>query len=246
MRLALLIIAAAAPAWADVSDRVSRVIAIRPATPVSVQITVGDVIVSGWDRNEVSVEIVRRAPDAAQLARVPAHVEETGDGLIVRAVQSDGGRDPAVRADVVLRVPAGVQMREIAMFEGRLELADLRGACSARVERGNIIATRLSGTVRLETAIGDIRLDAATLSPDGLIRLRTFNGDVSLELTRAPIDARILALSMGGTITSDIALNLKERWGPRFGEATLGKGEPVISIDVVNGNVSLRVAGEAR
>jgi DUF4097 and DUF4098 domain-containing protein YvlB len=237
-----LAVSIAAPARADVSDRIARVIPILPGTPVSVQITIGHLLVSGWDRNDVSVEIVRRAPDPQQLALIPAHVEQGADGVVVRAVQADGGHDARLRTDVVLRVPSIAQLRDVAVFEGRIELEDLRGACAARLERGEITGMRLSGAVRLETAIGNIRLAAVTLSPRGMMRLRTFNGDVALELTSTPAHARILALSLGGSITSDIPLALKQRWGPRFGEATLGNGEPVISIDVVNGNVAITVA----
>jgi DUF4097 and DUF4098 domain-containing protein YvlB len=242
----LLFAAAAAAAPADVTDRVARTVAISAATPISLQITVGDVQVSGWDRDDVSVEILRRAPDARRLARIPAVVEQGSDGLRIRAVQADAAHDARLRTDVVLHVPSAARLNDISVFEGRVELSGLRGACSAHLERGNIVGRNLSGAIRLETAIGNIRLDTATLSPEGLMRLRTFNGDVALELAAKPEHARILALSMGGTITSDIPLTRRERWGPRFGEATLGRGEPLISIDVVNGNVAISVAGAAR
>jgi len=239
----LLSTAAVPSARADVSDRIARVVSIPPGTPVSVQITIGDVVVNGWDRDDVSIEIVRHAADARQLALIQAQVEQGADGLIVRTVQADGGHDGRLRTDVVLHVPTMAQLRDIGVFEGSIELSDLRGRCSARLERGNIVGTRLSGAVRLETAIGNIRLAGAMLAADGFMRLRTFNGDVAIELARTPEHARILALSMGGHITSDIPLTLKQQWGPRFGEATLGRGEPVVSIDVVNGNVAITVAG---
>ena len=79
----------------------------------------------------------------------------------------------------------------------------------------------------------------ARLSPDGLLRLRAFNGDVRLQLAAVPADARILALALNGTISSAVPLTLKTGWGPRFGEATLGRGAPVISIDVVTGRVEI-------
>src|SRR5688500_18401687 len=106
--------AAASPVWADVSDRIARVIPILPGTPVSVQITIGHLLVSGWDRHDVSVEIVRRAPDPQQLALIPAHVEQGADGVVVRAVQADGGHDARLRTDVVLRVPSIAQLRDVA------------------------------------------------------------------------------------------------------------------------------------
>jgi DUF4097 and DUF4098 domain-containing protein YvlB len=157
-------------------------------------------------------------------------------------MQADGGRDAAVRTDIVLTVPPATHLRELSLLEGSVELSGLSGACAAHVERGDVVARNLSGAIRVETSMGNIRLEGATLTPDGLIRLRTFNGDVTLSLSAHPAHARILALSMGGTITSDIPLNRRERWGPRWGEATIGGGEPLISIDVVNGNITIEVA----
>ena len=55
-----------------------------------------------------------------------------------------------------------------------------------------------------------------------------------------PTDARILALALNGPIASDIPLKTRDTWGPRWGEATLGKGEPVISIDVVTGSIEIK------
>jgi hypothetical protein len=77
------------------------------------------------------------------------------------------------------------------------------------------------------------------LSPGGLIRLRAFNGDVRLNLAERPLDARVMALALNGTIRSDIPLTMKEARGPRWGEAMLGRGEPVISLDVVTGTIEI-------
>jgi hypothetical protein len=238
----LLAVAAAAPAAADVTDRLVRTLPLSPDTPVTLQVTVGEVKVIGWNRPELNVEIVRRAPDAAGLGRFPAQVDATPTGIVIRAVQLDSGREAALRSDVVLRLPATAALESVEVFEGDVELSQLSGACTAHVERGAITARDIAGTIRLETGMGDIRLERAFLSPDGLLRVRTFNGDVSVGLAARPEHARILALAMAGTITSDIPLNRKERWGPRWGEATLGNGAPVLSIDVVNGNIAIRVS----
>lgn len=237
----LLVLAAAVPAAADTTDRITRVLPLAAGAPVSLQISIGRVQVAAWSRPELALEIVRRAPGRPELARIPVEVE-TAAGVRIRAVQPDAGRDATLRTDVVLRMPASAELREISIFEGTLELDGLTGAVAAHVERGDVLARNIGGRIRVETGMGDIRLDNATLSTDGLIRLRTFNGDVRLRLAKAPSDARILALSMGGSIRSDIPLTRRERWGPRWGEATLGRGEPVISIDVVNGNIDIAVA----
>jgi hypothetical protein len=238
---ALLTLAVAASASADATDRLSRTLPLAPGAGIVLHVTNGQVEVSGWDRLDVSVDIVRRAPDAAGLARMPPHIETTGDTVAVRVVQPDGGRDAALQSDVILRVPRAAHLRDVSLAEGGLSMEGLSGTVAAHVERGDVVARTLSGTVRVETEMGSIRVERATLSPAGLIRLRTFNGDVSLELTGRPANVRVLALSMGGTIASDIPLTTKDRWGPRWAETTIGSGEPLISLDVVNGNITVRV-----
>ena len=59
-------------------------------------------------------------------------------------------------------------------------------------------------------------------------------------------DARVLALALNGTIKSSIPLTVKDKWGPRWGEATLGAGEPVISIDVITGAIVIDAPAAAR
>jgi len=85
-----------------------------------------------------------------------------------------------------------------------------------------------------------VTLNNTRLSEDGLLRLRAFNGDVKLTLAERPTDARIMALAMNGQVRSDIPLTRRNTWGPRWGETTLGKGAPVISLDVVTGVVELK------
>ena len=58
----------------------------------------------------------------------------------------------------------------------------------------------------------------------------------------APENARILAVTLNGQIRSDIPLTMKDQFGPRFGETTLGNGEPVMSLDVVKGDIAISVA----
>jgi hypothetical protein len=238
----VLFLALASPAFGDTTDRLARTVTPSPGAAIRVQVTIGQVQVRGWERPEVSVEIVRRAPDTSALARLPVTIDSTPEAVVVRAVQRDEGRDAAIRSDVVLRVPAAARIETVDLFEGSLALADLAGPCTARVERGAITGRNLGGAIRLETGIGQVTLEGAALArPDGLIRVRTFNGDVDVALAEAPAHARILALSMGGTIASDIPLTRRERWGPRWAEATIGDGGPLLSIDVVNGDIAIRV-----
>lgn len=232
--------ALSAPSAADVTDRQAKTVALPPGKPLSIEITVGTVRIEGWEKADAEITIERRAPSAADLPRLPLVIDDTAARVSVRALQADGGTDPALRAEVVVRVPRSATIDKVQVLEGRITVGSFAGTLGADIRRGPIEAKDVSGTLRLEAGIGSVIVSGARLSANGLLRLRAFNGDVRLTLAERPADARIMALALNGQVKSEIPLTMRETWGPRWGETTLGKGEPVISLDVVTGTVELR------
>lgn len=230
----------AAVRGADSTDRLARTVTIAAGTPIHLSATIADVSITGSTRPDVSIDIVRHAPTPADLARFPAVIEERPDGLHVDAVQADEGRDANLKAEITIAAPSASIFQAIRVFEGRVSLADLSRACDVDLRRGAITATRLAGRIRLEAGLGSVDVRDSALTPGGMMRLRVFNGPVRVRFAKAPASARILALTFNGTITSDIPLTMKDRFGPRFGETTLGDGDPVMSIDVVKGDIAIR------
>jgi hypothetical protein len=214
----------------------SRTIALTPGVTISIDSTVGDVEIRGWDKPELTVQI-----DAP--AGLEPRVDEGPGAIRISAVQPGGGMDRTVRTKISVHALATAVFDAVRLLDGRLTLDGLSGAVSADVRQGAIHASRIGGRVRLETGFGDVTVDSATLDAAGLLRLRAFNGDVRLTFARTPADGRILALTFNGTIQSEIPLARKEAFGPRFGEATLGKGEPVVSIDVITGDIVIASGG---
>jgi hypothetical protein len=231
---------AAALLAAETMDRQTKVVPLTDGKPLVVEITIGTVRIEGWDKPEAEIIVERRAPNAAQLSRLPVEIAEVPPGVVVRALQTDHTTDPALRSDVTIRVPRAATIDRLHVFEGRIVLDGLDGRITGGITRGPIDGRNLSGAIRLETEIGSVTLTNTRLAPNGLLRLRTFNGDVRLTLAQRPRDARILALALNGTIASDIPLTVRDTWGPRWAEATLGKGEPVISLDVVTGTIVIK------
>ena len=227
-------------AAADAIDRQTHIVSLPPGKTLAIEITIGVVRIEGADRSDAEILIERRAPNAAQLERVPLTLDDTAERLIVRALQTENTTDPAIKADVTVRLPRAATVDHVQVMEGRIAITGFSGALRADIRRGPIDGKDVSGILRLETGIGSVTLTGAKLSATGLLRLRAFNGDVRLSLAERPIDARILALALNGPIKSDIRLTTRDTWGPRWGEATLGKGEPVISIDVVTGTIEIK------
>lgn len=221
------------------ADRQTRVVPLPEGRSLSVALTVGNLEIVGEARDHAVIDIVRTAPDEGSLSRLPIVIDETATSVRVSATQPNDDTDPSLRTDITLRVPRTAAVDMVRMLEGRLSVRGVHGTLNAEVQRGTIEARDVSGTLRLSTTVGDVIVHDARLVPDGVLRLRTFNGDVRLALAQRPADARILALVLNGDIRSEIPLQTKDQWGPRWGEASLGKGEPVISIDVVTGSIEI-------
>jgi hypothetical protein len=237
---ALICLGVAAPnAGAEVTDRVARTVALPPGLSIRVDATIADVTIAGSNRSDVSVEIVRRAPTPADLSRYPAVIETTAEGLRIGAVQQDDGRDPSLKADIVVRAPAAAVFQSVRVAEGRVRVSALTAACDVDIRRGPIEATGLAGRVRLESGIGSVDVRDSALTPGGMLRLRIFNGPLRVRFARAPANARILATTFNGVISSDIPLAMKNTFGPRFGETTIGSGDPVMTLDAVTGDIAI-------
>jgi hypothetical protein len=224
---------------AAMTDTQTRTVPLPEGRALSLEVTIGQVRITGAPGAEAVIEIEREAPDPDGLAKIPIELVEDDKRVRVRTVQLEGGTDPALKTNITIRLPHAAVINDVRIVEGGLRLSRLSGTVTGDLRRGSIEATDLEGVVRLETGIGDIHATRMTLSPGGLLRLRAFNGDIRLSLASKPADARILALALNGTIASEIPLTMKDTWGPRWGEATLGKGEPVISLDVVTGRIEI-------
>jgi hypothetical protein len=236
----------ASSAYADAIDRVSRVVPLTEGTPIRIDATIADITIVGSNRSDVAVEIVRRAPTAADLSSYPVVIGPRDGALHVTVLQTpvngEPGRDANLRTEITIAAPAAARFEAIRVFEGRVRLTNLKAAVDVDLRRGPIEATGLAGRIRLESGIGSIDVRDSDLTRGGMMRLRLFNGPLRVRFARAPSSARILAVTFNGTIASDIPLTKKDQFGPRFGETTIGDGDPVMSMDVVTGNIDITVA----
>lgn len=235
-----IVLAAALVATVDVTDRQTQVVSLPPGKTVSIEVTIGTVRIEGSEKTDLEIIVERRAPSQAQFVRLPLAIEDTPARVSIRALQTDNTTDPAFRADVTVRLPRTAVIDRVQVLEGRIVIDGFHGTLAADIRRGPIDGKNVSGTLRLEAGIGSVVVTDARLSDHGLLRLRSFNGDVKLSLAARPADARIMALALNGNVKSDIPLTRRDTWGPRWGEATLGKGEPVISLDVVTGSIEIK------
>lgn len=233
-------LSAAEPVGAVAPEPVGRIIPALGTRTLVVRVTIGEVRIEGGADEGVDAQVTRLEAAARSPDRLPITIEEDSRTVTVAAEQPAGERDPGLRVRASVRMPSSGALR-VEVFEGSLELTGLAGQTTARIERGPLSARGLSGIVRLETGSGALTVEQAELSPGGLLRGRTFNGDIRVSLRRRPTDARVLLLTLNGAIASNLPLEERAGFGPRFREGVFGTGEPLLSLDAVRGDITLQV-----
>lgn len=201
-----LLSAAAAPVAAQgryvpaSAERLDTVFAFDRRGAVALTVGSGEIVVTGWDRQEVRLR--------ARSERGSIRADATPSRLSVDVPRGRGGE---TRIEVT--VPVGVQVTarsasgdikvagtkgivEVASQSGDIEVEDAAGRVELRSFSGDISARRLSGTVEVNSLSGDIQLtdvrgdvDAAGLSGDvdlrnvaaRYVRAKSTSGDISFE-----------------------------------------------------------------
>ena len=241
--VACLVAIALTPAFGatDAVDRVSRAVPLESSGAIRVDATIAELTITAAERPDVQIDVERHAPTRADFARFPLAIDTVDGGLRVSVLQDADARDPRLKATIAIAAPASAAFPSVRVFEGHVRISNVRSAADVDIQRGTIDATRLAGRVRLESQMGGIDVRDPDLTPNGMLRLRVFNGPLQVRFLHPPSNARILAVTLNGGITSDIPLTMKDRFGPRFGETTIGTGDPVVSMDVVKGDIKLAV-----
>ena len=239
----------AAPHATDVLDRISRTVALTALRSIRVDATVADVTIAASERTDLAVEDLRRAPTAADLRAFRPSSKRRA-----KRSESPRCRRRRTRCTTESRHPCpgagrgAIRRRSRVRRTGshhraaqRLRRRDKAGQDRSNRGRRSRQARERRWQHRCKGSVADARRHAA-----GCASSTAQSVSASKNNDRTPPDARILALTFNGSIASDIPLAMKDTFGPRFGEATLGAGEPVMSIDVVTGDITIRSAVELR
>lgn len=219
-------------------DRQARTFPATPVKPIEIRIPAGTVNVSGEDRHDIAIAVERSLPDEAAASSWPVIAEEEEDHLAVHVLPPP----PALASTpvvVTLRAPRATPVRLVDVGEGDLSIRGWRGVLTAKVDRGRIVGENLAGVLRLETSTGDIRLSGFELRREGLLRCRTLTGNISVDLAAPPADARVLLMTMGGRVTTDLPVTDRPGFGGRLKEGLIGNAQPLLSLDAVRGDLTV-------
>ncbi|MEO5819966.1 MAG: DUF4097 family beta strand repeat-containing protein [Vicinamibacteraceae bacterium] len=179
----------------------------------------GSIVVRGWDRSEVSVEVEKRGRDKAAAEAIEVIADQKGDVVRVEARKKDLGEERSYgigwngvsrSARLVVSVPTGSDLIvhtgdgsiRVEHVNGRVELKSSDGSVTGRELSGDVVAHTEDGSIRLEGIDGkcDVASDDGSIAVQGRLdglRVSAEDGSVVVRATAGSKMSRDWSLSTG-------------------------------------------------
>ena len=143
----------------------------------------GSIELHSWDRNEIEVEVEKRAMEQSLLDEIKIDAQQEGDKIVVRVTGPRAERhgvtigmhiSPTARLRVA--VPKNANINAVS-GDGSIKAEAIEGTIVLRTSDGSITGTRLSGDIQVRSGDGSIRIDNTT----GKLDLETEDGSVGVD-----------------------------------------------------------------
>ncbi|MEM7588130.1 MAG: DUF4097 family beta strand repeat-containing protein [Acidobacteriota bacterium] len=212
---------------------------------VSLENINGDVRIEAWDRDEVSIEAVKRARSQEALDEATIEIDARADRIHIETQYNQDRRGwtskrDSASIDYTLYVPRGAELDEIELVNGSLELEGIEGDVNASLVNGRANARGLTGNTEISTVNGQLEVELAELDRSHSVELSSVNGSVRLDVP-GRADADIEASTVHGGISNDFGLVVDK--GEYVGEelsGSIGNGGARVNLSNVNGSISIR------
>lgn len=203
---------------------------------ITLQNLYGDVRITAWDRNEVLVEAIKRAPDIRQIEDARIVVEPSDGMLSIRTQYAGSDVNRPASVEYRITVPRSASLQNIKLVNGGLSISGVTGPVKASSVNGNIHADRLEGQAELSTVNGYLEAAFDRLNRSNPISLTSVNGPIKLSIPCAG-QVTLVARNTSGGIDSDVG----NVWHASSGHRLVVKhGGPTIHLENVNGGISIR------
>lgn len=154
----------------------------------------GSIEVHSWDRDEVEVEIEKRAMEQRLVDDMKVTAEQDGNRIVVKVgpparsdsfegVQIGVHFSPSARLRVVL--PRNSQLTA-SSGDGSITIEDVSGKITLRTNDGSVRGSRLNGELMVRSGDGSIRLERV----EGKLDVETDDGSITLEAKPTTLRAR--------------------------------------------------------
>jgi len=220
---ALLTLVFAVSAGAQVTQDFHRAVPLSSNGRVALENINGNVTVTGWERNEVQIDAVKKARDQQKLDEARIEIDASSDSVQIKTKYPEGHNNNPATVTYELHVPRLARLDHINLVNGSLEVSQVNGEIDANLVNGKTDLRDLSGRLNISAVNGTITANFRSLDNVKEIRLKSVNGAINLGLPSSP-NAEVSASTVNGGITTDFPLQVKGKFMGHHLDGTLGSG----------------------
>jgi DUF4097 and DUF4098 domain-containing protein YvlB len=231
-RIAWFAIAALVIPWSLVhaSRAIQETRQADPKGEVEIVNVAGDVVIEGWDRNEV--EVSGKAGDGVDRVDVTSSRNRTSIQVVMRShTWSDDGE-----AHLVVHVPAQSSVRA-NLVSANFKVTGVTGDMKVQTVSGNVHG-EAGGDLRATTVSGNVQVSARAAKT---IEVKTISGDIHLTGGGGEVDVT----TVSGKATIELAEVNRARFKSISGDLIVALGlatDALIESESVSGDISLKFA----
>jgi DUF4097 and DUF4098 domain-containing protein YvlB len=239
----LLALLLAIPAHAQVTQEFHRTVSLPANGRVSLDNVNGNVEITGWERNEVQIDVVKRARDQQRLDEASIEVEAGSDYVRIHTQYPQGrtNNNPA-SVNYTLHVPQNARLEHISLVNGSLTIQKVTGDVTANLVNGKASVRDLTGEASISSVNGSVEGNFTSLNNVRQIKFKSVNGSINVGLPASP-NADVNASTVNGSIKSDFPLTVQGSFSGHSLHGTLGSGGTHIELSNVNGSIHLSSGG---
>lgn len=214
-----------------------------PTAAVELKNINGSVTIKTWDRDEYKLVATKVSKHEENLALMEVHQDISRDHAKIEVhIPKKKGWFSMSRiqghVNLVLMVPATVDLENITTVNGTLDLSDVMGPVNASSVNGRINATNLGGPTRLDTVNGSISASFSKVAQDADLSFGTVNGGIQIHLPE-DLHADVRSSVVNGRISCDFPIKLEGSKSGRKLRGQIGNGGSSIAASSVNGSIKL-------
>ena len=226
-------------------QEIHRTLEFEPGGTLSLQNALGDVDISGWDKDQVDVLAKVNGNETNEEARIrllgpwnygpDADIRKTDHSVAINTRPAELGRKPQ-RLDYSINVPSSIDLRRIVVDRGDVTLSDLYGRLDVDVKDGSLKVENFSGSINGAIGTGQADIEVLDIRPDDVMTVIVQRGDITLRL-QPDANIRIDAQAPDGEVTSD--LDMGQVLPARTLKGRMGEGAAGITLKALAGNIRI-------
>ena len=227
---------------AALTEELHKTYPIEADGRVSLSNVHGAVHISGWDRNEVQVDAIKRAETKTDLDEANIVIDSSSGSISIRTKYPDHQyrffRQPAT-VEYTLKVPRRARLFAIETVHGPVDIAGVTGEVKASSVHGSVTARNLASEARLSSVHGSLEANFDRLEGSPSISLNTVHGGIVLALPEKA-DLEYSANTVHGRIMTDMGayVSRNHKTGGSLNGRT-GAGGARVKLNTVHGDIRI-------